>query len=78
MRRLMKQEGLKARVRRRYKCTTMSDHNQPVAANLLARQFDAKRPNCRGPRSLTTREAAKLAIVGAAKVSTAGAAKLTM
>lgn len=47
VRRLMVQEGLKARVRRRYKCTTMSDHNQPVAANLLARQFDADRPNQR-------------------------------
>lgn len=47
VRRLMVQEGLKARVRRRYKCTTMSDHNQPVAANLLARQFEADRPNQR-------------------------------
>lgn len=47
VRRLMVQEGLKARVRRRYKCTTMSDHNQPVAANLLDRQFDADRPNQR-------------------------------
>jgi len=43
----MVQEGLKARVRRRYKCTTMSDHNQPVAANLLARQFEADHPNQR-------------------------------
>jgi putative transposase len=47
VRRLMVQEGLKARVRRRYKCTTMSDHNQPVAANLLARQFEADHPNQR-------------------------------
>jgi transposase InsO family protein len=47
VRRLMEQEGLKARVRRRYKCTTMSDHNQPVAANLLDRQFEAERPNQR-------------------------------
>ena len=47
VRRLMEQEGLKARVRRRYKCTTMSDHNQPVADNLLARQFEAERPNQR-------------------------------
>ena len=39
--RLMQQEGLKARVRRRYKCTTMSDHNQPIAPNLLDRRFEA-------------------------------------
>lgn len=32
--RLMQEEGLKARVRKRFKCTTMSDHDQPVAANL--------------------------------------------
>jgi transposase InsO family protein len=36
-----------ARQRRRYKCTTMSDHNQPVAPNLLARQFHAVAPNQR-------------------------------
>jgi len=36
-----------ARVRRRYKCTTMSDHDQPVAANLLARRFEAELPNQR-------------------------------
>ena len=34
--RLMQEEGLKARVRKRYKVTTMSDHDQPVAANVLA------------------------------------------
>ena len=31
----MQEEGLKARVRKRFKSTTMSDHDQPVAANLL-------------------------------------------
>jgi len=45
--RLMQQQELKGRERRRYKCTTMSDHNQPVAANLLARRFDAEVPNQR-------------------------------
>jgi len=45
--RIMRQEGLKARVRRRFKCTTMSDHNQPVAPNLLDRKFEAERPNQR-------------------------------
>jgi putative transposase len=45
--RLMQEQELKARVRRRYKCTTMSDHAQPVAANLLARRFGADVPNQR-------------------------------
>ncbi len=45
--RIMRQEGLQARARKRFKCTTMSDHGQPVAANLLARQFTAERPNQR-------------------------------
>jgi putative transposase len=45
--RLMRQEGLQARVRRRYKCTTMSEHDQPVAPNILDRQFEAERPNQR-------------------------------
>jgi transposase InsO family protein len=45
--RIMRQEGLKARVRKRFKCTTMSDHSHPVAANLLDRQFEAERPNQR-------------------------------
>jgi len=43
--RLMQQQGLKARVRKRFKCTTNSNHDQPVAANLLARNFEADRPN---------------------------------
>lgn len=45
--RLMQDEKLKARVRKRFKCTTMSDHDQPVAANLLDRQFTANAPNQR-------------------------------
>jgi transposase InsO family protein len=45
--RLMQEDGLKARLRKRYKCTTMSDHDQPVAANLLDRQFTAEAPNQR-------------------------------
>jgi transposase InsO family protein len=39
--RLMQEDGLVARARKRYTCTTMSDHDQPVAANLLDRQFAA-------------------------------------
>lgn len=45
--RLMQEDGLRARRRKRYKLTTMSDHDQPVAANLLDRQFDADAPNQR-------------------------------
>jgi transposase InsO family protein len=37
--RLMRAEGLRARVRRRYRCTTMSEHDQPIAPNLLGRNF---------------------------------------
>jgi transposase InsO family protein len=45
--RLMQEDGLIARHRKRYKLTTMSDHDQPVAANLLDRQFEAAAPNQR-------------------------------
>ncbi len=45
--RLMREQALVARKRRRYKCTTMSDHDQPVAANLLDRCFEAAAPNQR-------------------------------
>jgi putative transposase len=45
--RLMQEDGLKARVRKRFSGTTMSDHDPPVAANLLDRQFTAERPNQR-------------------------------
>ena len=45
--RLMQEDGLKARARKRFTCTTMSDHDQPVAANLLDRQFTAEGPNQR-------------------------------
>jgi len=44
---LMQEDGLKARARKRFKSTTMSDHDQPVAANLLDRQFTADAPNRR-------------------------------
>ena len=45
--RLMQAEGLQARVRKRFTCTTRSDHDQPVAANLLAQEFMASAPNQR-------------------------------
>jgi hypothetical protein len=43
--RLMQAEKLVARQRRRYRSTTMSDHDQPIAPNLLDRKFEATRPN---------------------------------
>ena len=45
--RLMQEEKLQARQRKRFKCTTMSDPDLPVAANLLDRQFTAEKPNQR-------------------------------
>ena len=45
--RLMQEQGLQAGVRKRFKVTTMSDHDQTVAPNLLDRQFIAERPNQR-------------------------------
>jgi len=43
----MQEEGLKARVRQRFKGTTINDPALPVAANLLDRQFTAAAPNQR-------------------------------
>ena len=45
--RLMQQDGIVARIRRRYKCTTVSDHDQPIAPNLLKQDFAAAAPNQR-------------------------------
>jgi len=45
--RLMREDGLKARPWKRFKNTTMRDHDQPVADNLLDRQFTAEAPNQR-------------------------------
>lgn len=42
---LMKREGLCARSRRKYVVTTHSDHAQPIAPNLLERDFTAQAPN---------------------------------
>ena len=43
--RLMREHGIRARHKRRFKVTTDSKHNLPVAANLLDRQFSAPAPN---------------------------------
>lgn len=43
--RLMRQEGLSGRRRRRFRRTTQSRHNLPVAPNLLGQDFTSTRPN---------------------------------
>jgi transposase InsO family protein len=43
----MRAEGLRARARKRFRSTTMSEHDQPVATNVLNRRFDAEHPNQR-------------------------------
>ena len=53
--RLMQDGKIVARVKRRYRSTTMSEHAQPIAPNVLNRQFEASartsagsvtRPSC--------------------------------
>lgn len=43
--RLMRLGGIRAIGKRKYRVTTNSKHNHPVAKNLLNRQFSADRPN---------------------------------
>lgn len=43
--RIMKDLGLKSRTVKKYKATTNSKHNLPVAENVLNQQFVAKKPN---------------------------------
>ena len=43
--RLMSEEGLAGRKRRRYRVTTLSEHDRPVAPNVLDRQFEQDEVN---------------------------------
>ena len=43
--RLMKENGVRSKRPRRFKATTNSKHNYPVAANLLNQNFKVNRPN---------------------------------
>lgn len=45
--RLMQAGKIVARVKRRYRSTTMSEHEQPLAPNILNRKFEADAPNQR-------------------------------
>jgi putative transposase len=42
---LMKQEGLACKTKRRFKITTDSKHNEKISPNLLKRKFDVYEPN---------------------------------
>jgi putative transposase len=41
----MKKNGIKSKTFKKYKATTNSNHNLPVAENLLNREFSADKPN---------------------------------
>jgi len=43
--RLMRLHGIYAKTKRRFRVTTHSNHNLPVAANLLDRRFETDKPN---------------------------------
>ena len=43
--RLMRAHGIRAKTRRKFKATTQSDHDRPVAENLLSRDFSVNRPD---------------------------------
>ena len=43
--RLMREDGLQARIKRRFKCTTDSAHSHSVAYNYLNRAFSPTKPN---------------------------------
>ena len=45
VKRLMRQAGLRAKAKRKFKATTDSNHAHPIAKNLLDQQFQAARPN---------------------------------
>ena len=43
--RLMRKDGLYSKTKRKFRVTTDSNHKQPVAANILNREFNPARPN---------------------------------
>ena len=51
--RLMRQHAIRARQARRFRATTQSKHNHPVAPNLLNREFKAERRNQRWAGDIT-------------------------
>lgn len=51
--RLMKEEGIKVKTRRKFKATTDSNHTLPINPNVLERDFTAKAPNTRWVTDIT-------------------------
>lgn len=51
--RLMKAEGIRSKLAKKFKATTNSRHNLPVAENLLNRDFSATKPNQKMVSDLT-------------------------
>lgn len=51
--RLMRLEGLRSKRRRRYRVTTQSNHQHPVADNVLARDFTADAENAKWAADIT-------------------------
>jgi transposase InsO family protein len=51
--RLMRQEGLKARWKPRFRVTTRSEHRHPTSPNVLDRAFEAERPDTRWVGDIT-------------------------
>lgn len=51
--RLMKQDGLRSKLAKKYKATTNSNHHLPVAENILNREFTATRPNMKMVSDIT-------------------------
>jgi len=49
----MKEHGIRSKVARKFKATTNSKHNLPVAENLLNRDFSAERPNLKMVSDIT-------------------------
>jgi transposase InsO family protein len=45
VRRVMSELGLRSRIKRKFVVTTDSNHNEPIAVNVLERDFNAERPN---------------------------------
>jgi putative transposase len=43
--RLMREHGIAAKTKRKFRCTTDSNHDRPVAENLLDRRFEPEAPN---------------------------------
>lgn len=61
--RYMKKMGLKCRATRKYVATTDSNHSEPVAPNLLNRQFTVAAPNIAWVSDITYLKVGKNGII---------------